>query len=247
MLTRYSKVYFLEQNCGQMIEAQSLKKVFGTFEAVSDVSFCAQAGKIVGLLGPNGAGKTTTIRMLTGYLKPSSGQVLIEGKKISEQNKINIGYLPESPPIYPELKVCETLKFWAGVKEVKDYRKDTILEQCGLTDVSNKLCGQLSKGFKQRVGLAIALISNPQILILDEPTSGLDPLQIAEMRSLIMNLKDAGRAVILSSHVMQEVSEICTDVVIVSKGQVVASAELAKFTESGAKTLESSFLEAISK
>ena len=228
-----------------MIEAQSLKKVFGEFEAVSEVNFSAQAGRIVGLLGPNGAGKTTTIKMLTGFLAPTSGKVIVDNKEFSEESKLLIGHLPETPPIYPELRVLEALSFWAKLKGVGRAEANKVLEQCQLTEVPNKLCGLLSKGFKQRVGLAIALIANPKILILDEPTSGLDPVQIAEMRNLIKELKDAGRAVILSSHVMQEVSEICTDVVIMSKGRIVASGKIEEFTAT--KTLEASFLEAISK
>lgn len=238
-----------------MIAAKNLKKIFGTFEAVSDVSFSALPGRILGLLGPNGAGKTSTIRMLTGYLSPSAGEVLIFDKVFSAADRSAIGYLPELPPIYPELRVSEVLNFWAKIKDVKDLknRTDEVLEKCKLTEVRQKLSSQLSKGFKQRLGFAIALIADPKILILDEPTSGLDPVQISEMRKLILDLKQAGRTVILSSHVMQEISEICTDVVIMSKGKVVASGEIAEFTNSindgtvGSKTLEASFLEAISR
>lgn len=228
-----------------MIEARGLKKVFGDFEAVSEVSFMANPERIVGLLGPNGAGKTTTIKMLTGYITPSLGKVLVNGEALSEANKSQIGYLPETPPIYPELKVREALNFWAKLKGVERSSADQVIEQCKLNDVANKLCGVLSKGYKQRVGLAIALVSSPKVLILDEPTSGLDPVQISEIRNLIKQLKDSGRAIIISSHVMQEVSEICTDVVIISKGKVVASGILEEFI--GAKTLEVSFIEAISR
>lgn len=231
-----------------MIAAKNLQKTFGTFQAVADVSFSALPGRILGLLGPNGAGKTSTIRMLTGYLQPSAGEVLIFDKAFKPEDRSAIGYLPESPPIYPELRVSEVLNFWAKIKNVKDYKNksEEVLEKCQLSSVTRKLCSQLSKGFKQRLGFAIALISDPKILILDEPTSGLDPVQISEMRKLIVELKQAGHTIILSSHVMQEISEICTDVVIMSKGKVVASGEISEFMQ-GTKTLEASFLEAISK
>ncbi len=211
-----------------MIQAEGLTKYYGDFRAVQDVTFSINAGEIVGLLGPNGAGKTTTLRLLTGYMAPTAGQVHIGGYDVFEQAlqaKQLIGYLPEHPPIYPELTVREYVQFAAELHGVarseRSERIDEALERTSLVDVQARLIGNLSRGFQQRTGLAQVLVKNPKVLILDEPTVGLDPKQIADIRSLITGLA-GDYTVILSSHILQEVSASCDRVIIINKGQVVA-------------------------
>jgi len=215
-----------------MIDVENLSKSYGPVPAVRGITFQVAAGEIVGFLGPNGAGKTTTMRMLTGYLPPSDGRVKIAGFDVFEQPmeaRAEIGYLPESPPVYPELTVTEYLSFVAELKGVSRSKKSariaTVIEQLHLGDMRKRLIGHLSKGFRQRVGLAQALIHEPKVLILDEPTVGLDPAQIVEIRNLIRGLaKD--RTVILSTHILPEVSAICRRVIIISGGRIAGEGAL---------------------
>ena len=211
-----------------MIEVENLTKRYGPTLAVSDVSFQVQKGEILGFLGPNGAGKTTTMRIITGFLSPSAGSVRVAGIDVAESPidaKRHIGYLPENPPVYTDMTVNEYLTFVGRIKGVArselKQRVGEVSEKCAVTDVQHRQIGKLSKGYRQRVGLAQALIHNTDILILDEPTAGLDPKQIIETRELIKGL--AGQhTVILSTHILPEVSKTCQRVVVISKGSVVA-------------------------
>src|SRR3989454_9183323 len=211
-----------------MIEVQDLTKGYGPTVAVSGVSFEAQKGEVLGFLGPNGAGKTTTMRVITGYLPPSSGKVRVAGYDVVEEPleaKRRTGYLPELPPVYPDMTVVEYLAFVARIKgvprrEIKKRIAETS-ERVAITDVQARQIGKLSKGYRQRVGLAQALIHNPEVLVLDEPTAGLDPKQIIETRELIKNL--AGQhTVVLSTHTLPEVSKTCQRVVVINAGKIVA-------------------------
>ena len=227
-----------------MIQVTQLSKRYGPHKAVDDVSFTIQKGEIVGFLGPNGAGKSTTMNILTGYLSSSEGDVMIDGQNILEnpqEIKAKIGYLPENPPLYMEMTVQEYLKFVCEIKNVS--RNETAqrieygLETVRITDVRKRLLKNLSKGYKQRVGLAASLMGNPEILILDEPTSGLDPKQIIEIRDLIRELgKD--HTVVLSSHILHEVSETCERVLIMNLGKIVADGALDTLARSLADTSE---------
>jgi ABC-2 type transport system ATP-binding protein len=217
-----------ESSNGLMIDAQSLTKDFGMTRALNDLSFQVQRGEILGFLGPNGAGKTTTMRILTGFLALTSGSVKIQGKDVAENalaTRRQIGYLPENAPLYNEMMVIDFLRHAARLREVQPsqttQRIKDICERCGLMDVLGKDIGQLSKGYRQRVGLAQAMIHNPDLLILDEPTSGLDPNQIVEIRELI---KDLGRekTVILSTHILPEVQATCNRIIIINDGKLVA-------------------------
>jgi ABC-2 type transport system ATP-binding protein len=211
-----------------MIEVEHLTKRYGPTLAVSDVSFGVRKGEILGFLGPNGAGKTTTMRVITGYLPPTEGRVTVDGFDVSEQpleSKRRIGYLPEQPPVYPDMTVLEYLAFVARIKGVPRRevarRVEEASEKAAVTNVSKRPIGKLSKGYRQRVGLAQALINNPDVLILDEPTAGLDPKQIIETRELITGL--AGQhTVVLSTHILPEVAKTCHRVVVISGGKVVA-------------------------
>ena len=212
-----------------VVRVENLSKDFGNFHAIAQVSFEVQKGEILGFLGPNGAGKTTTMRILTGFFPPSSGKIFIEGKdffKNPNQIKKKIGYLPETVHLYQNMRVREMLEFVASVKNVagKIRKKhiDEKLSRCGLWDVKHRMIQHLSKGYKQRVGLAQALIGDPDVLVLDEPTTGLDPKQIIEIRALIRELGKE-RTLILSTHILPEVSMICDRVLIMNKGKVVAS------------------------
>ena len=214
-----------------MIEVQNLTKRYGPHVAVEDVSFRVAKGEVVGFLGPNGAGKSTTMNILTGYLSATEGAVVIDGMNILEEPetvKRRIGYLPESPPIYGEMTVREYLTFVCSIKKVpKRERKNRIesgLHRVGIADVHNRRVGNLSKGYRQRVGLAQALMGNPDILILDEPTAGLDPKQIIEIRDLIRDL-GAKHTVVMSSHILPEVNEICRRVMIMNEGRIVADGD----------------------
>ena len=211
-----------------MIEVNHLVKKYGDQYALNDLSFTVEDGKIYGLLGPNGAGKSTCMNIMTGYIAATEGTVLINGHDIlkeAEEAKKNIGYLPEIPPLYPDMKVKEYLQFVAELKKVKkEEREDQInevMEKTFITDVQKKLIKNLSKGYKQRVGLAQAMIGKPAIIILDEPTVGLDPKQILEIRELILGLKKE-HTVILSSHILSEVSAVCDEIMIISKGKMAA-------------------------
>ncbi len=206
-----------------MIEVNSLTKEYGANKALDGVSFNINKGEIVGLLGLNGAGKSTTMNILAGCLLPTSGNALINNTDIVKNPKVaktNIGYLPEIPPLYMDMKVCEYLKYVSELKKVK-VDLAPIYQKTGLTEVSGRLIRNLSKGYRQRVGLGGALIGNPQVLIFDEPTVGLDPTQIIEIRNLILSLKDE-HTVILSSHILAEIQSVCNRIIIINKGKLVA-------------------------
>ena len=211
-----------------MIEVQHLTKRYGRVTAVNDVSFRVERGEILGFLGPNGAGKTTTMRILTGYMPATEGNAIVAGFDVFDQPieaKRRTGYLPETPPLYPDMSVIEYLQFVAKIKRVpgseRRQRVQAVMERTRIDDVAHRLCGKLSKGYKQRVGLAQALIHNPDVLILDEPTAGLDPKQIIETRELIKALA-GDHTIILSTHILPEVAQTCQRVVIINKGRVVA-------------------------
>lgn len=219
-----------------MIKALNLTKKFNNFTALAGISFKIDKGEIVGFLGPNGAGKTTTMRILTGFMPPTSGQVKIDEKDIFEypdEAKEKIGYLPENNPLYLDMEVKAYLDFLAQLKHLKkENRKKQlaqILHSCGLWGVRNQIISRLSKGYKQRVGLASALVGDPEILILDEPTLGLDPKQIIEIRNLIKGFSGK-KTVLLSSHILSEVKEICSRIIIINKGKIVATDTPEKLT-----------------
>ena len=212
------------------ISITNLSKNYGSQKAVNNISFNIQKGEIVGFLGPNGAGKSTTMKMITGYLDADLGNIKVCGIDVSKNNiesKKKIGYLPEANPLYFEMYVREYLLFTAGVHQIKNSKERTeeIIKTVGLTLEANKKIGQLSKGYKQRVGLAAALIHEPEVLILDEPTSGLDPNQIIEIRNVIKSLAK-NKTVLFSSHILQEVEAICDRVIIINKGNIVADDSL---------------------
>ena len=230
-----------------MIEGSHLTKKYGGHLAVDDVSFTVEDGQIYGLLGPNGAGKSTIMNILTGYLSATSGQVTVAGHPLPEEAdeaKACVGYLPEQPPLYPEMTVGEYLNFVAELKKVpRAQRKEQVLRaarRTGLEKVLPRLIRSLSKGYKQRVGIAQALLGSPKIIILDEPTVGLDPAQVIEMRKLIRELGKA-HTVILSSHILSEVQAVCQQVLILSKGKLAASGTLQELTADG-RSLEEIFL-----
>ena len=212
-----------------MINVNKLTKRYARTTAVDEISFDVEKGRIVGFLGPNGAGKTTTMRMLTCFMPPTSGTATVAGFDVLEQPlevKKRIGYLPETPPLYPEMRTGEYLNFVGQLKGLSgaelQNRVDYALERCAAGDVKNKLLGKLSKGYRQRVGLAQAIIHNPDVLILDEPTAGLDPKQINETRDLIKSLA-GDHTIILSTHILPEVEQTCELVIIINKGKVVAT------------------------
>jgi len=235
-----------------LIEVRGLTKKYGTFTAVDDISFTVEKGQILGFLGPNGAGKTTTMRILTGYLPPTSGTALVAGYDVQEQSmevRRRIGYLPESPPLYNDMTVREYVDFCAALKGVpRNKRAEAVsatLEQCGLEDRVNQLIGTLSKGYRQRTGLAQALVHDPEVLILDEPTIGLDPAQIIEIRELIKGLA-GNHTVILSTHILPEVSVTCQAVAIIHQGKLCAADSLENLTRVHGESLEEIFLRVIS-
>jgi gliding motility-associated transport system ATP-binding protein len=212
-----------------MIKVEGLTKRYARNVAVDNISFEVQKGQIVGFLGPNGAGKTTTMRVLTCFLPPTSGTASVAGFDVLENAldvKKRIGYLPETPPLYPEMETREYLRFVGQLKNLGGAdlhrRINDVMERCAVTDVATKLVGKLSKGYRQRVGLAQAIIHNPDVLILDEPTSGLDPEQIIHTRELIKNLS-GDHTIILSTHILQEVEAMCEHVLIISRGKLVAT------------------------
>jgi ABC-2 type transport system ATP-binding protein len=211
-----------------MIEVQGLTKRYGPVTAVDDVTFRVEAGEILGFLGPNGAGKTTTMRVITGYMPASEGRVVVAGHDVFEhpvEAKRHTGYLPETPPLYPDMTVREYLQFVARIKGVPrreaKTRVDEVMRKTWVADMAGRHCAKLSKGYRQRVGLAQAIIHNPDVLVLDEPTAGLDPKQIIETRQLIREL-GGSHTIVLSTHILPEVSQTCQRVVIISKGRVVA-------------------------
>jgi ABC-2 type transport system ATP-binding protein len=212
-----------------MINVKELTKRYARTTAVDHISFEVPKGQIVGFLGPNGAGKTTTMRMLTCFMPPTAGEANVAGFDVLEQPlevKKRIGYLPETPPLYPEMETGEYLKFVGRLKGLSgaelNKRVDYVCERCSVADVKNKLLGKLSKGYRQRVGLAQAIIHNPDVLILDEPTAGLDPKQINETRDLIRSLAGS-HTIILSTHILPEVEQTCEQVIIINKGKLVAT------------------------
>jgi len=235
------------------IEVKNLLKVYGEQKAVNDISFKVGKGEIVGFLGPNGAGKSTTMKIITGYLEKTSGEAYVCGMNVADQpleTKKKIGYLPELNALYYDMYVREYLAFVAELHKIKDQKSkiESVIELTGLTVESKKKIGQLSKGYKQRVGLAAALIHDPEVLILDEPTSGLDPNQIIEIREVIKR-QGKDKTVLFSSHILQEVEAICDRVIIINKGQLVADDKLSNLRQhsSSSNTVKVSFKESIDK
>jgi ABC-2 type transport system ATP-binding protein len=232
------------------VEVRNLTKIYGEQRAVDNISFSINQGEIVGFLGPNGAGKSTTMKMITGYLEPSAGDINVNGvdvKKIPLDAKKKIGYLPESNALYYDMYVREYLGFIADVHEINNKQQaiSNVIEQVGLTPESKKRVGQLSKGYKQRVGLAAALIHDPEVLILDEPTSGLDPNQIVEIRNVIKE-QGKNKLVLFSSHILQEVEAICDRVIIINKGKIVADDKLSSLhQQSSSSVVRVQFKEAL--
>ena len=211
-----------------MIEVKNVTKKYANITAVNNISFSVNDGEIIGFLGPNGAGKTTTMNMITGFIEPTEGQIIVNGYDISKKSKKakkQIGYMPEGVPLYTELTVKEFINYMAELKLLKGEEKkksvEKTIEETGLSDVKNKLIRNLSRGYKQRTSLAGALVGDPDVIILDEPTVGLDPKQITEIRSLIKELGKT-HTIILSSHILSEVSQICERVIIINKGKIVA-------------------------
>ncbi|TFG98340.1 MAG: ABC transporter ATP-binding protein [Myxococcales bacterium] len=241
-----------------MIEARHLSKRYGDVVAVQDVSFEVGRGEVVGFLGPNGAGKTTTMRMLTGFLPPTDGTAVIAGHDIFSDPlaaRRAIGYLPETLPLYPEMSVRSYLDYVARIKDVPRRTRrasvDRALERCGLAHVARRVIGTLSKGYRQRVGLAQAIVHDPAVLILDEPTVGLDPLQVREIRNLIRDLAaprdgESQHTVILSTHILPEVEAICRRVILMSGGRKAIDAPLAELTQGG-RSLDEIFARATAR
>jgi ABC-2 type transport system ATP-binding protein len=221
-----------------VIEVNRLTKLYGEQKAIDNVSFTINKGEIVGFLGPNGAGKSTTMKIITGYLQPDEGEAVVSGISVKKQPleaKATIGYLPEANPLYYDQYVREYLDFIADVHKVpakskKEKRIESVIQTVGLSLESKKKIGQLSKGYKQRVGLAAALIHDPQVLILDEPTTGLDPNQIIEIRDVIKTLGQ-NKTVLFSSHILQEVEAICDRVIIINRGKLVANDKLSNLRQ----------------
>lgn len=233
-----------------MIEVNNLTKRYGDLVAVDSVSFRVDQGQILGFLGPNGAGKTSTMRMITGFMPPTGGSVRVDGFDTVEDSmevRRRIGYLPENPPLYPEMSVRDYLRFVARLKGLPRAEVSTAVDRatdiCGLDHMQGRLTGHLSKGYRQRVGLAQALIHDPQVLILDEPTIGLDPRQIIDIRKLIRTL-GGDRTVILSTHILPEVTQVCERVVIINDGAVATEGTLEDLTQG--RSLEQVFLDAVS-
>ena len=233
-----------------MISTKKVTKYFSGFQALKDVSFEINKGEIVGFLGQNGAGKTTLMRILTSYLPATSGEVIIGGDDVVENSlavRRKIGYLPETPPLYSNMSVKDYLKFAAQMKDVpgKQQHKqiDRVLEECNIGDVKNKTIDNLSKGYRQRVGIAQAIINEPEVLILDEPTSGLDPVQNLQVRKLIKSLRHE-RTVILSTHILSEIEQIAQRVLIIKSGQIIVdeSLDLLLKSQNGESTLEDVFI-----
>ncbi|MFD0993503.1 gliding motility-associated ABC transporter ATP-binding subunit GldA [Tenacibaculum geojense] len=225
------------------IQLTSISKIYGSQTAVNNLSFSAKKGEIVGFLGPNGAGKSTTMKILTGYLQPSEGTVLVNDINVVVnpiKAQKNIGYLPEHNPLYLEMYVKEYLHFVASIHKINKTEIDVVIDRVGLSQESQKKINQLSKGYRQRVGLAAAIIHNPDVLILDEPTTGLDPNQLVEIRALIKELgKD--KTVLLSTHIMQEVEAICNRVIIINKGEIVLDESLSSLKENQEQVITVTF------
>lgn len=231
-----------------MIIARNITKYFGGFKALKDISFEINKGEIVGFLGLNGAGKTTLMRILTSYLPATSGTVIIGGKDVAKNSmaiRKKIGYLPETPPLYSNMTIRDYLRFAAELKDVPLKRQcsqvDRVLEECNLRDSQHKTISTLSRGYKQRVGIAQAIINEPEVLILDEPTSGLDPVQILQIRNLIKSL-EYKRTVILSTHILSEIQQIAQRVLIIKSGEIVADDSLKNLLKDTGSNLEDVFL-----
>lgn len=225
-----------------MIELKNVTKKFSNKTAVSGVSFEVKKGEIIGFLGPNAAGKTTTMRMITGFFPPTEGEVIVAGIDMSKDPlaaKAKIGYMPENVPLYKEMDVYSYLKFIAGIKGVNKDEIESKVQKCmeetGITDVMRSVIAKLSKGYKQRVGLAQAIINDPEVLVLDEPTVGLDPKQIREIRNLIKNMKGQ-RTIILSTHILPEVAMTCDRVIVINEGKIIAQDEVKNLTDSNSNT-----------
>ena len=234
-----------------MIEVRNLTKRYGELVAIRDITFTAATGQILGFLGPNAAGKTTTMRIITGFMPATSGTVKVAGYDIFDDSyevRKRIGYLPENPPLYNDMTVITYLRFVGRIRGISkaelDDSVDRVLRTCGLTEVTERVVGHLSKGYRQRVGLAQALIHNPSVLVLDEPTIGLDPRQIIDIRTLIKELAGE-RTVILSTHILPEVAQLCEKVVIINEGQIAVEDSVANLTQG--MTLEQVFLHYITK
>ena len=234
-----------------MIEVRNLTKSYGELVAIRDITFTAATGQILGFLGPNAAGKTTTMRIITGFMPATSGTVKVAGYDIFDDSyevRKRIGYLPENPPLYNDMTVITYLRFVGRIRGISkaelDDSVDRVLRTCGLTEVTERVVGHLSKGYRQRVGLAQALIHNPSVLVLDEPTIGLDPRQIIDIRTLIKELAGE-RTVILSTHILPEVAQLCEKVVIINEGQIAVEDSVANLTQG--MTLEQVFLHYITK
>ena len=232
-----------------MLKVEKLTKKYGKRTVVDSLDFTGHKGEILGLLGPNGAGKSTTMNMLTGYIAPTSGSIILDDMDLTipkNRKRVLIGYMPEVPPLYNDMTVYEFMRFDAELKGVKrPERKKTverIMEQCGITEVRDRLINNLSKGYRQRVGFASAIVGDPEVIILDEPTAGLDPRQIVNMREMILSLKE-DHLVILSSHILSEVEEVCDHVLIISKGKLVLSDNTEHLLEEHDESLEDVFLE----
>ncbi len=229
-----------------MIELKQVSKRYGAVEAIANISFTAPQGQIVGLLGQNGAGKTTTLNILTGYMPPTSGQVLVDGQDMltnARNCKRLIGYLPEKPPLYDEMTVRSYLRFVCELKEVEGKaiaaHVDEVMGVCGLSDVAGRVIGHLSKGYRQRVGIAQALCGDPPALVLDEPTVGLDPRQVVEIRGLIRQL-GSSHTVIFSSHLLSEIQQLCQRVIILHRGKLIREADMSELTGGDALRLRAS-------
>jgi ABC-2 type transport system ATP-binding protein len=238
------------QNSDMSVVVRGLTKTYGDQKAVDNISFSINTGEIVGFLGPNGAGKSTTMKMITGYLEPNAGDINVSGVDVKNSPfdaKKKIGYLPESNALYYDMYVREYLGFIADVHQISNKQQaiNNVIEQVGLTPESKKRVGQLSKGYKQRVGLAAALLHDPEVLILDEPTSGLDPNQIVEIRNVIKE-QGKNKLVLFSSHILQEVEAICDRVIIINKGKIVADDKLANLHQrSTSSIVRAQFKEAL--
>jgi len=225
------------------IEVQQLSKSYGTEKALKNVSFSIGSGEVVGFLGPNGAGKSTLMRVLTTYLSPDQGRALVNGHDVKAEPmkvKRSVGYLPENNPLYSDLYVKEYLSFQCGIHKTGRQRIDEVVEQVGLRDHASKKISQLSKGYKQRVGLAAALLHDPEVLILDEPTTGLDPNQLAEIRELIREIGKT-KTILLSTHIMQEVEAMCDRVLIINRGTLVTDTKLKDLITEGEQHIEVEF------
>lgn len=236
-----------------MIEVNKLVKKYGSHQALREISFKVNKGEIVGLLGPNGAGKSTTMKILSGFMPASSGEVIVASHDIVDEAlevKRKVGYLPEHPPVYPELRVREYLDYVASLKQVpsseRPERLDYIIERCGLKSRAGQIIGTLSKGYQQRVGIAQALVHNPEVVILDEPTVGLDPVQIVEIRNLIRSLANS-HTVILSTHILPEVVMTCSRVLLINMGTILVDGSVESLTRGSGESLEQAYLRIVSQ